>query len=134
MWPSCMATHGNNITHVNNAIDPKMSSLTYTKVDDLANEAAQMGKGTLMAKMDVEEACRIIPIHPDDRQLLGIYWDRQVYMDAALPFGLRSAPLIFTALADGAAVGSATARDIFHCPLPRRFHNLRSTGHQPTCR
>ena len=96
-----MATHGNNITHVNNAIDPKMSSLTYTKVDDLANEAAQMGKGTLMAKMDVEEACRIIPIHPDDRQLLGIYWDRQVYMDAALPFGLRSAPLIFTALADG---------------------------------
>ena len=83
---------------VNNAIDPKMSSLTYTKVDDLANEAAQMGKGTLMAKMDVEEA---IPIHPDDRHLLGIYWDGQVYMDAALPFDLRSAPLIFTALADG---------------------------------
>ena len=54
-----------------------------------------------MAKLDVEEAYRIIPIHPDDRQLLGIYLDGQVYMYAALPFGLRSAPLIFTALADG---------------------------------
>ena len=86
---------------VNYAIDPEMSSLTYIKVDDVANQAAQMGKGTLMAKMDVEEAYRIIPIHPDDRHLLGIYWDGQVYMYAALPFGLRSAPLIFTALADG---------------------------------
>ena len=28
-----------------------------------------------------------------DRHLLGIYWDGQVYVDAALPFGLRSAPL-----------------------------------------
>ena len=86
---------------VKNAIDSEMSSLTYTKVDDLANEAAQRGRGTLMAKMNVEEAYRIIPIHPDDRHLLSIYWDGQVYMYAALPFGLRSAPLIFTALADG---------------------------------
>ena len=52
---------------VNNVIDPEMSSLTYIKVDDVANQAAQMGKGTLMAKMDVEEAYRIIPIHPDNR-------------------------------------------------------------------
>ena len=44
---------------------------------------------------------RIIPIHPGDRHLLGIYWDVQVYVDAALPFGLRSVPLIFTTLADG---------------------------------
>ena len=65
----------------NNAIDPEMSSLTYIKVDDVANQAAQMGKWTLMAKMDVEAAYRIIPIHPDDRHL-GIYWDGQVYMDA----------------------------------------------------
>ena len=30
-----------------------------------------------------------------------MHWEGQVYIDAALPFGLRSAPLIFTALADG---------------------------------
>ena len=28
------------------------------------------------------------------------WWDDQVYIDAALPFGLRSAPKIFNALAD----------------------------------
>ena len=71
-----------------------MSSLTYIKLDNVANQAAQMGKGTLMAKMDVEEAYRIIPIHPGDRHLLGIYWDGQVYVDAALPFGLRRDPHI----------------------------------------
>ena len=27
-------------------------------------------------------------------------------------------------------MGSATAGDIFHCPLPRQFHNLRSTRHR----
>ena len=43
---------------------PEVSSLTYIKVDDVTNQAAQMGKGTLTAKMDVEEAYRIILIHP----------------------------------------------------------------------
>ena len=38
---------------MNSAIDPEMSSLTYIKVDNVANQAAQMGEGTLMAKMDV---------------------------------------------------------------------------------
>ena len=46
------------------------------------------------------EAYRIIHFHPDDRHLLCIYGDGQVYVDAALPFGLRGAPLISTALAD----------------------------------
>ena len=78
-----------------------MSSLTYIKVDEVANKVAQMGKGSLLAKMDIEEAYRIVPIHPDDKHLLGIHWDGQIYIDATLPFGLPSAPLIFTALADG---------------------------------
>ena len=51
--------------------------------------------------MDVSEAYRIVPVHPDDKHLLGINWQGQVYIDATLAFGLRSAPLIFTALADG---------------------------------
>ena len=38
---------------------------------------------------------------PEDRLLLGMRWRGRVYVDACLPFGLRSAPLIFTALADG---------------------------------
>lgn len=48
-----------------------------------------------------ESAYRIIPVHPQDRHLLGMQFDGNLYVDMALPLGLRSAPKIFTALADG---------------------------------
>ena len=53
-----------------------------------------------MAKMDIRQAYRNVPVHPCDRILLGMQWQGETYVDAALPFGLRSAPLIFSALAD----------------------------------
>ena len=34
---------------------------------------------------------------------LGMQWQGEVYVDAALPFGLRSAPKIFNSLADALA-------------------------------
>ena len=55
-----------------------------------------------MAKVDVRSAYRNIPVHPDDRWLMGIMWEGALYVDTALPFGLRSAPKIFTAVADAA--------------------------------
>lgn len=42
----------------------------------------------------------MLPIHPDDQNLLGIQWDGEFYTDRAFPFGLRSAPKIFSAVAD----------------------------------
>ena len=64
----------------------------------------QRGRGALLAKLDVESAYRIMPIHPDDRQLLGMQWKGVTYVIYGAPvrpsFGLRSAPKIFTALSD----------------------------------
>ena len=37
---------------------------------------------------------------PEDKQLLRINWNNTVYVGQVLPFGLRSAPLIFSAVAD----------------------------------
>ncbi len=54
-----------------------------------------------MAKLDLKDAYRIVPVHPHDRPLIGMRWRDSIYMDMALPFGLRSAPKIFSALADG---------------------------------
>ena len=54
-----------------------------------------------MAKMGILRAYRMAPVHPQDCYLLGMQWEGQAYVDAALPFGLRSAPNIFNALADG---------------------------------
>ena len=71
------------------------------RVDDVAQQVIILGRGTMIAKTDIEAAYRLLPIHNDDKHLLGMLWEGRVYVDTALPFGLRSAPLIFTALADG---------------------------------
>ena len=53
-----------------------------------------------MVKADIKEAYRMPPIHPEDQPLLGVSWQNLIYIDKALPFGLRSAPKIFSAVAD----------------------------------
>jgi len=85
---------------INDGIDKALCSLSYISVDDIAADVISLGRGALIAKTDVKHAYRQIPVHPEDRPLLGMRWKGQFYMDAVLPFGLRSAPLIFTAVAD----------------------------------
>ncbi len=86
---------------VNDGIDPALCSLAYTSTDDAARRILDLGKGAMLAKLDIASAYRIVPVHPDDRPLLGMAWRQQRFVDTALPFGLRSAPKIFTAVADG---------------------------------
>ena len=56
-----------------------------------------------MAKLDLSSAYRLVPVHPLDFHLLGVEWQRVVYHNRALPFGLHSAPKLFTAVVDGLA-------------------------------
>lgn len=62
------------------------------------------GEGKLMAKFDVATACGNIrwdtTIMLAYLYLLGIKCKGAYYVDMALPFGLRSAPFIFTSIAD----------------------------------
>ncbi len=69
-------------------------------VHDVANTAVALGKGSQIAKIDIKSAYRLVPVLPQDRIWLGMQWKDQVYVDGMLPFGLRSAPKIFNALAD----------------------------------
>ncbi len=85
---------------VNDGINPRLCSLQYTSVERVARAAQSMGTGALLAKIDVQSAYRLVPVHPVDRLLLGIRWGDACYVDGMLPFGLRSAPKIFTAVAD----------------------------------
>ena len=86
---------------VNDGIEPELCSLSYASVDDAISHILRKGRGTQLAKLDLESAYRNIPVHPEDRHLLGMEWKDSWYVDKALPFGLRSAPKIFTAVADG---------------------------------
>lgn len=60
----------------------------------------QAGRGALLAKSDIQHMYLQIPVHSDDCHLLGMKQQGQVYIDAALPFSLCSAPLVFSAVAD----------------------------------
>lgn len=85
---------------VNDGIAPHLCSVTYASVDDAVRSVCRLGRGALLAKFDLQSAYRLVPVHPVDRLLLGVKWKGEVYVDGALPFGLRSAPKLFTAVAD----------------------------------
>ncbi len=85
---------------VNDGIEPELCSLHYTSVDEACKRVIARGRGTMLAKFDVEGAFRTVPVYPGDRRLLGMSWEGQVYVDKVLPFGLRSAPKLYNAVAD----------------------------------
>ena len=54
---------------VNDGIDPDLCSLTYTSVDKVAEVIATLPRGGLLAKIDIESAYHLVPVHPLDRPL-----------------------------------------------------------------
>ncbi len=58
-----------------------------------------LGRGALIAKIDIKAAYKLVPVFPEDRQWLAMQWNGKLYVDGMLPFGLRSAPKNFNALA-----------------------------------
>ena len=55
---------------VNDGIDVTWCSLQYTSVEKVARAAQSLGKGALMAKVDIQSAYRLVPVHP----VTGCYW------------------------------------------------------------
>ena len=101
---------------VNDGLRGDLCSLTYASVDKAVELILHLGQGTQLVKMDLKDAYRMKPVHPQDQHLLGIRWQDQVYADRSLPFGLRSAPKIFTAFADAVtwAVHRRGVRFVLH--------------------
>ena len=71
---------------VNDGIDPDLCSLSYVSIEDAARAIVESGPGSKLAKIDIKNAYRIVPGHPEDRLLLGMVWDEGLYVDAVLPF------------------------------------------------
>ena len=85
---------------MNEGLDPSMCSLQYVSIDDAVDLICKLGVGTLLVKMDLKDIYRIVPIYPDNQPFVAVEWEGQTYVDRPLPFGLRSAPKLFTAIAD----------------------------------
>ena len=58
---------------INDGIDPALSSLSYIRVEQVARSVLELGPGAQLAKIDIKSTYRIIPVHPDDRPLLGMH-------------------------------------------------------------
>ena len=101
---------------VNDHINKELCSISYISVDHIAETILRLGQGALLAKADVKEAFRNIPVATDDRLLLAMQWKGELYLDKVLPFGLRSAPILFTAVADTIEwiIRQRGVQDIFH--------------------
>ena len=72
----------------------------YITVDKAVEQIRSLGKGTLLAKIDIKSAFRLLPVHPADRHLLAMKWHDHLYVDTCLPFDLHSAPKLFNILAN----------------------------------
>ena len=69
-------------------------------VDDKMEHIWCLGRCTqLLVKMDLRDAYRMVPIHPHDLSLLASFWQGQTCWPC-LPFGLQSAPKLFSAVTE----------------------------------
>ena len=69
-------------------------------IDDATRMLSALGKGSLMAKVDLKSAFRMVPVRHQDWELLGMKWKEAYFVDTCLPFGLRSAPYLFNQFAE----------------------------------
>lgn len=58
----------------NDGVNKEACSLSYTSVDYTAVSVVPMGQNTQLAKMDIKQAYRMIPVHPCNCHLLGMRW------------------------------------------------------------
>ena len=66
---------------VNDFIDPNLCSVNYATFDDEISLIAKKGKGALLAKMDISNAFRLLPVCPQDFCLLGLKHADLYYID-----------------------------------------------------
>jgi hypothetical protein len=85
---------------INDGIDPDEFSIQYEGAQKLIELLRASGPSSLFWKADVADAFRTIPIRRADWGMQGISWLGFLFIDMYCPFGLRSAPFIFTSLMD----------------------------------
>ena len=85
---------------INDFISDNESSVTFNSFDTAVNIVSKLGQGALIAKLDVQSAFRICPVHPSDWHLLGFSFRDYYFVDLCLPFGLRSSVNRFTQLSN----------------------------------
>ena len=58
-------------------------------MDNAVSFILALGQHTQLVKIDLKDVHSILPIHPEDRHLLGISWENHVYVDLCLQIDLK---------------------------------------------
>ena len=80
---------------VNEYIDDADATVRYLKFDEAVEMIAAMGAGARIAKADLKDAFRLLPINRGDFDLLGFSLDGKYYYDMCLPMGLKISCRLF---------------------------------------
>ena len=82
-----------NLKHLNHFI-----LKVHFKMEGVGLLPDMLMQGDWMVKLDLQEAFFAVPIHPTSQGLLSFVWQGRILSFTCLPFGLTSAPRIFTKL------------------------------------
>ena len=80
---------------VNQNIPKDASTVKYATIQDAIKIIQECSPNAHMAKSDIADAFRIIPLHPSQYHLTGFSWEGKYYYDKRLPQGCSSSCKIF---------------------------------------
>ena len=80
---------------VNDGIPKELCSLSYITVDTATHHTMDLGRGALLAIMDIKSAFHLLSMHPSNCYLLAMVCNKGIYVDTILLFALRLAPKLF---------------------------------------
>ena len=83
----------------NNLLESERShSCTSFRMFTTSSVLSSVRKGDYVFKIDLQDAYVHVPIYPSSRKYLGFAFENKVYQFQVLPFGLNTAPQVFTRL------------------------------------
>ncbi|RIB27817.1 hypothetical protein C2G38_2159543 [Gigaspora rosea] len=77
-------------TSVNDGIDIIEFATKYENLNHAIGWIMQYGAGCLLSKVDIQDAYRILLVHPVDQTLQGLQYNSNIYFDKSLAFGNRA--------------------------------------------
>ena len=85
---------------VNLNIPKSKTSVKYANIQTAIFNIQKHSPNAYMAKADISDAFRLLPLHPSQYHLAGFQWRGKYYMDKCLPMGLAQSCAHFEAFSD----------------------------------
>ena len=80
---------------MNDNIDRDQCTVTYSSFDDAVALVVSLGPKPYMGKANITSAFRLLPVNPEDFDLLGMQVNGQYYYDRCMPMGCSTSCAVF---------------------------------------